>query len=84
MKRRLLLPIGAHPFPGTVDDIAEITLGGPSQYFFGFCGIGDQDRRIAGATRADLAADGLACGLFGCMDYFENGISFAGAEVEGE
>lgn len=73
-----------HKIPGAVHDVGEVAFGGPAQELIGFCGIGDEGWWIAGTAWADFAADGLAGRGFGGLDYFQDGIAFARAEVDGK
>ena len=73
-----------HPHPRTRNDVREIALGSPSQHALSLRWIGHQHRRIARPPRSHLSPNRMSGGVFRCADDFENGMSAACPQIEGQ
>ena len=73
-----------HPYPRTGDYVSQIALGGPSQHALSLSRICHQNRRIARPPRCDLAPNWPSRCVFRCPDDFENGMSVACPQIDGQ
>src|ERR1700685_193930 len=73
-----------HPVPGGGDDFVEWARGFPLQESFGFCGIRDQGWRVAGTARNFFVWNFFTGDLFDGGDDLLDGVSAAGADVDGK
>src|SRR5260221_525275 len=82
--RFFALRIFLHPYPRTRDNLGEIALGGPSQHASSFRWVGHQNRRIARSPRYNPSPNRPSSGVFHRPDDFENGMSPARPQIDGQ
>src|SRR6266403_82085 len=82
--RFFALRVFLHPYPRTRDDVGEIALGGPSQHALSFRWIGHQNRRIPRPPRYDLSPNRASSCVFRGTNDFENGMSPACPQIDGQ
>ena len=79
---RIAVRIFVVPLHSGVDNFFQIgELRFPAQFGEGLCGVGCQDRSVAGPAVYFCDLEVFARDLFNCFDHLSDGVAFAVAQV---